>query len=117
MVEAIAESRAVRVFVSNVMTQPGETDGFTASDHAKVVAEHAGRRIFDYVLVNNAVPSRGLLEKYRAEGQFVAEPDIQKISDMGYRPVVGNLISETDFVRHDSEKLTRAIFKIAKLKP
>lgn len=117
VVEAIAESRAVKVFVSNVMTQPGETDGFTASDHAKVVAEHAGRRIFDYVLVNNAVPSRALLEKYRKEGQFVVEPDIQKIADMGCRPVVGNLISETDFVRHDSEKLTRAIFKIAKLKP
>jgi uncharacterized cofD-like protein len=117
IVDAIAESRAVKVFVSNVMTQPGETDGFAASDHAKVVAEHAGRKIFDYVLVNNAVPSRAMLEKYREERQFVVEPDIERIADMGYRPVVGNLISETDFVRHDSGKLTRAIFKIAKLRP
>lgn len=110
--EAIHESDAVKVYVCNVMTQPGETDGYRASDHVRAIATHAGRRIFDYVLVNQEKPSPALLEKYARENQYFVEPDAQAIREMGYRPVVGDYISQTDVVRHDPQKLAQAILKL-----
>lgn len=110
--EAIQESDAVKIYVCNVMTQPGETDGYNASDHVKAVANHAGRRVFDYVLVNQQKPTQELLDKYAAERQYFVEPDVQVIREMGYRPVVGDYISQTEVVRHDPDKLAEAILKL-----
>ncbi|HOM80303.1 MAG TPA: YvcK family protein [Armatimonadota bacterium] len=110
--EAIARSKALRVYICNVMTQPGETDGFKASDHVRAVSEHAGRRVFDYVLVNERVPRRDLLAKYEVQGQVRVEPDVEKIRQMGFKCIVGDFISETNLVRHDPEKLARAIARL-----
>lgn len=113
VVDAIAKSRAVKLYVCNVMTQPGETDGFTASDHIRVLAEHAqGHRLFSHVLVNREKPAPELLERYERFKQHFVEPDVELIRAMGYTPVAGNYISDTQVVRHDSEKLAAAIFKI-----
>jgi uncharacterized cofD-like protein len=111
--DAIDRSKAVKVYVCNVMTQPGETEGFTASDHVRAIAAHAsGKRLFDYVLVNKQRPSPDLLSKYEGVGQHFVEPDVDKIRAMGYTPIVGDFISQTDVLRHDTEKLARAIYKI-----
>jgi len=110
--EAIRASNAVKIYVCNVMTQPGETDGYTASDHVKAVAKHTEHRVFQYVLVNQERPSKELLDKYAREGQFFVEPDAQVIREMGYRPIVGDYISQTNVVRHDPEKLAQAILKL-----
>jgi uncharacterized cofD-like protein len=112
IVEAIAASSAVKIYVCNVMTQPGETDGYTASQHVRAVAGHADRKIFSYVLVNKQVPSLDLLEKYREQGAELVVPDVDKIREMGYRAVIGDLISETDVVRHDPRRLADAILKL-----
>ncbi len=110
--DAIAASKAVKVYVCNVMTQPGETDHFRASDHVGATVKHAGKRIFNYVLVNKEVPSLQLLEKYQREGAELVSPDIDAIREMGYKPIVGNLISQTDVVRHDPQKLAQAIVRL-----
>jgi len=110
--QAIHESDAVKIYVCNVMTQPGETDGFSASDHVKAIAKHTDYRVFNYVLVNQEKPSTDLLDKYAREGQFYVEPDAAAIREMGYRPIVGNYISQTDVVRHDPQKLAQAILKL-----
>lgn len=111
--DAIDQSRAVKVYVCNVMTQPGETDGFTASDHVRALADHApGKRLFDYVLVNKQRPAPELIAKYEGVGQKFVEPDIEKIRAMGYTPIVGDFISQTDVLRHDTDKLARAIYRI-----
>lgn len=110
--DAIAASRAVKIYVCNVMTQPGETDHFQASDHVKAVAEHAGRRIFKHVLVNKEVPSLRLLEKYQREGAELVSPDIDVVREMGYKPITGDFISQTDVVRHDPQKLAQAILRL-----
>ncbi|MGC8862489.1 MAG: gluconeogenesis factor YvcK family protein [Armatimonadota bacterium] len=110
--EAISESDAVKIYVCNVMTQPGETDGYKASDHVRAVARHTDRRVFQYVLVNQERPSKELLEKYAAERQYFVEPDAAAIREMGYRPIVGDYISQTDVVRHAPEKLAQAILKL-----
>ncbi len=114
IVDALSTTEAIRVYVCNVMTQPGETDNFTASDHVRAIEAHAGRRVFDYVLVNTAVPSPELLERYRASGQEMVEPDIDRIRAMGYKVVAGTFISESDYVRHDPHRLAEAILKLAK---
>ena len=111
--EAIEASRAMKVYVCNVMTQPGETDGFTAADHVSAVANHVGeRKMFQYVLVNREVPRLDLVEKYRDQGADLVLPDIDRIKDMGYRPVLGKFISQTDVVRHDPERLADAILRL-----
>jgi uncharacterized cofD-like protein len=110
--DAIAASHAVKIYVCNVMTQPGETDHYRASDHVKAVAEHAGRRIFNYVLVNKEVPSMRLLEKYHSGGAELVSPDVDVIREMGYKPITGNFISQTDVVRHDPQKLAQAILRL-----
>ncbi|MCL5104373.1 MAG: YvcK family protein [Armatimonadetes bacterium] len=110
--EAIHASDGMKVYVCNVMTQPGETDGYTASDHVKAVIKHTEHRVFQYVLVNSAQPSKELLEKYAEQGQYFVEPDAAAIRDLGFRPIVGDFISQTDVVRHDPDKLADAIMKL-----
>ncbi len=87
VVEAISASDAEKIYVCNVMTQPGETDGYTAADHVRAVAKHAERRVFNYVLVNQERPGKALLDKYAAEKQFFVEPNVAAIREMGYRPM------------------------------
>jgi uncharacterized cofD-like protein len=115
---AVAESRAVRCYICNVMTQPGETDGFRASDHIRVIAEHvepyleAGQRIVDHVLVNGTRPDQSALERYRMSGSEYVEPDYEEISRLGYRPVKGTFIGHQELVRHDADRLARAVLRL-----
>jgi len=110
--QALARTRAPKVYVCNVMTQPGESDGFSASDHVKAVEAHVPRPILDYVIVNTEVPSEPLLEKYRQSGAALVTPDIDRVRRLGYRPISGSFISQTDVVRHDSAKLAEAVMKL-----
>ena len=96
----------------NVMTQPGETDGYSASDHVKAIAAHSRHTLFHYVLVNDRKPGKDMLKKYAEQNQFFVDPDVAEIRRLGYRPVVGDYISQTDVVRHDPDKLAAAILKL-----
>jgi uncharacterized cofD-like protein len=111
--DAVDRSKAVKIYVCNVMTQPGETDGFTASDHVCTIAEHApGKRLFDYVLVNKRRPAPELIERYEKVGQSFVEPDVDNIRALGYTPILGDFISETNVLRHNTDNLADAIFRI-----
>jgi uncharacterized cofD-like protein len=110
---ALKETRGWVVYVCNVMTQPGESDGFTASDHVRAIEAHTGRKVFNHVIVNKAVPSEALAVKYHASGQELVIPDTDRLKAMGLRPIVGDFINETDVVRHDPMRLADAIFKLA----
>ncbi len=111
--EAISKSRAVKIYACNVMTQPGETDGFSAADHLRVITEHApGKRLIDYVLVNKEMPDQSLLARYEKFGQRFVAPDMETIRSMGYTPRAENLVSQSDVVRHDPKRLAEAIFRI-----
>jgi uncharacterized cofD-like protein len=81
---AVAESNAVKMYICNVMTQPGETDDFTASSHVRTLLEQAGRRVCDYVIVNEEPPRR-LLEAYAVEGQTPVDPDRAALEALGVR--------------------------------
>jgi uncharacterized cofD-like protein len=110
--EAIQQSKAVKVYICNVMTQPGETDGFTAADHVRAIEAHLPRRIFRHVLYNTGVPTAELAKKYEAYGAVRVEPDPDRIRDMGYRPIGADFMNQTDVVRHDATKLSEAILKL-----
>ncbi len=113
LADAIIASPAVKIFVCNVMTQPGETDAFTASRHLEVVLDHLGRRNpFDYVVVNAQKPADEVLALYAEKGQCFVEPDLARIRAQGSQPVVANLLAATHLARHDHEKLARCILEI-----
>jgi uncharacterized cofD-like protein len=112
MAKAVASSRAVKVYVCNVMTQSHETDGFSAADHVRAIVEQAGARVFDFVLVNRELPAEELLQRYAERGSYFVYPDAEKIRALGFRPIVGDFISQTAVVRHDPLKLAAAVMRL-----
>jgi uncharacterized cofD-like protein len=111
---AVRASKARKVLVCNLMTQTGETRGFTASDHARVLGRIAGDGIFDTVLVNSRVPPAHLIEKYRQEGAEVVRFDEEGFAGMGVGVVSRDLMSATDLVRHEPDTLARAVLGLAR---
>lgn len=110
--QALQETEAVRVYVCNVMTQPGETAGFAASDHVRAIVDHVGKRLFDHVLVNNRTPHEDVLRRYAEANAFWVRPDVEKIQQMGYHVVAADLMSDANLIRHDPQRLTRAILDL-----
>ncbi len=116
--QAIASSKALRVYVCNVMTQRGETDGYAASDHVRVIEEHAaaflapGQRLFDVVLVNTAEPGGALRERYERSGADFVAPDSDKLRERGYRVVEGSFLAESAVVRHESNRMADTILRL-----
>jgi 2-phospho-L-lactate transferase/gluconeogenesis factor (CofD/UPF0052 family) len=101
------------VYIVNVMTQPGETDGFRASDHVRTVVEHLGGGVVDVALVNTQMPrNRAVLERYQEQGAFPVEPDLERIRHLGVEAVGRPLMSETDLLRHDPARLAQAVLEI-----
>lgn len=110
--EAIVASPAYKMYVCNVMTQQGETDNYTASDHVKAIVDHTSPGILNAVLVNSAEVPLDAQGRYKAEDSFPVVPDIERIKGMGYTVVATDLLSINDYVRHDSTKLTKALIRL-----
>jgi uncharacterized cofD-like protein len=110
--EAIASSPGVKIYVCNVMTQEGETRGYTASQHVRALLRHAGRPIVDYVICNNGKVPAALLQRYRAEHAEPVALDVKEMRNQPYRVVVEDVISAKDYIRHDPEKLADIIIKL-----
>jgi uncharacterized cofD-like protein len=109
--ETIRHAKALRVYVCNVMTQPGETDDYTAQEHLSAIIEHAGL-IVDVMVLNGRKPSESILAAYSSEKQFPVQFDIAAIRELGVTPFFGDIISEGNYVRHDSEALAETIFRL-----
>jgi len=107
--EAIAESGAIKIFICNLMTQPGETDGFSAHKHLEIVRQYAPEINFDCVLVNNRPISPLQAERYRSEGaqQIGVHGSVTHESVEEADIVYGNLLDEGEKVRHHPERLAR----------
>lgn len=110
--EALIKSKAVKIYICNVMTQQGETDHYTASMHAKAIIDHAGKGAIDYVLVNDAPIAKETRASYELEGAFPVEIDEEALKELGVKFVKADIISETNVVRHDPVKLSRNIMKM-----
>ncbi|GGE04203.1 gluconeogenesis factor [Marinithermofilum abyssi] len=112
MADAVRASAALKIYVCNVMTQPGETDGYTAADHVEAVHRHIGPRFFDAVIVNNELPTPTVQQKYAEEGAEPVLPDIERLRRYGCEVVAANLLQFRTVLRHDAAKLSRLIVQL-----
>jgi uncharacterized cofD-like protein len=110
--KAIEASGAVKAYVCNVMTQRGESEAFTAAEHVVALEANVDGRVCDYVLVNVVTPSDETTDRYHRHKQDIVEPDVDRLRQMGYKPVTGDLMSETDYVRHDPARLASALMDL-----
>jgi uncharacterized cofD-like protein len=113
--DAIAESAAVKIFICNLMTQPGETDGLNSRRHLEIVREYASEIDFDYVVVNNRPISEKQFQRYLEEGaeQIGVHGSISPETIEGAEVVYGNLLDEGEMVRHHPEKLAQVVLLCA----
>lgn len=108
--ECINKSDAIKIYISNVMTQPGETDDFTVSDHIKTLMKYSGKNSVEYVIANNGTIPKDIEERYLREGSKLVELDYDNIKDLGVKVVETDLVKITKgYVKHDSEYLAQVL--------
>jgi uncharacterized cofD-like protein len=112
--EALAATRATRVYIANLMTEANESLGFSVSEHIERIYEHVGRPIFDYALVNTGPVSAAICERYAAEGAEPTKADIEHIEAMGIRCITGDFIARGDLLRHAPNRVTEAILALSR---
>lgn len=111
--EAIAASRAVKVYICNLMTQANETLGLSAADHIRALYDHAGAKLFDYAVMNETEIADALMARYAQEGATQVACDDEAIEQLGLRVVKGNYLAEGELVRHDPERLAHDLLRLA----
>ena len=116
--KAIANSRAVKVFVCNLMTQANESLGLTASDHIRALYKHARHQFFDYAMVNRTPASPALALKYAEQQQSQIETDVDAIEALGVKPILGEyLLEEMNareglVARHDTHQVAHDLLQL-----
>ncbi len=110
--EAVAESKARKFLIMNIMTQDGESEGYTGADHVRALLRHACPGIVDVCIANSAVLPEEILAPYRAEGVEQLELDRAGIEAMGIVVKEYELATGTRYIRHDSEALAKAIMEV-----
>jgi uncharacterized cofD-like protein len=109
---AVQRTKAIRIYVSNVMTQPGETDDFGVEDHMKALLKHGGSDIIDYVIVNVGKISKQLEEKYLEEHSKLVTINEEAVKAMNIKTIEGDFIkTNKGLVRHDPEKLAAILIE------
>jgi uncharacterized cofD-like protein len=109
--QAIARSKAPRVYIANLMTQPGETTGYSLSDHVRAVQRHVPQRIMDSVVANRQPVSPEVARRYRRQGAERVIADPRAMEKLGVRLVLGNLLEEHGVIRHNSARLARLLLE------
>jgi len=107
--EALVRSRATRVYIANLMTQPGETDGYSVADHVRAIYAHTQDGLFDWVVLNRKPVTPGAFHRYRAKGAEPVEKSQKELARMGLGCVTGDLLQEGKVVRHDQRRLARLV--------
>jgi uncharacterized cofD-like protein len=112
--DAIAKSSAPKIYVCNIMTQPGETDSYTVADHIRAIDHVCGVKLFDAVLAQGRSPCPSVLSKYAREKSHPVFLDREDVKNLGRRIVIANVMEEnekTGYVRHNSDLLARVLLR------
>jgi len=109
--EAIRKSRATRIYISNLMTQPGETVGYSAADHVRAIVEHGGKDLIDCVILNNGAFAPEVEKRYRAQGAYPVRADVARLESMGLRCLQDNILEQHGKVRHNGRRLARLLLR------
>ena len=111
--QAVCASKAMKIYICNIMTQDGETEGMTASDHVKALLDHSGPGLVDICLCNSASVRPGLLERYKEEDSAPIVVDKEAIEALGVELVTRPLASETlNYARHSFARLSAAVMEL-----
>ena len=112
--QALAQVTVPRVYVCNIMTQPGETDNYSVADHIRAIEKVCEERVFDAVLAQRTAPSPQSLQLYAQEHSHPVFLDREEVGKMGYRIVLANVMAEDEVtakVRHDPQRLARVLWR------
>ena len=109
--EAVRSARGLKIYICNVMTQPGETDGYDATAHLQALLDHAGL-VAEAMIVNGLRPSSHLLGAYQRHRQFPVDCDPDAIRALGVTPFFGDIIAEGNYLRHDPGALADTVFRL-----
>lgn len=121
LAEALQRTKAPKLYVCNLVTKPGQTDGFTVSDFAGEIERFVGMKFLDHVLYNTREPSHDLLKKYASQGEYWVQVDESILGRSHYQAVGAELVGDIfkpeakkdlmrrTLIRHDSDAVARAI--------
>ncbi|PWW03134.1 putative cofD-like protein [Paenibacillus cellulosilyticus] len=112
LAEAIVSSEALKMFVCNVMTQPGETDNYSVGDHLNAIHNHIGYHLFDYVIVNDGEIPPQVQSKYAEKGAKAVHLDLEEVKKRGYKVIADRLVLFRTYLRHDAERLSQHIYQL-----
>ncbi|EIT87024.1 hypothetical protein A374_02184 [Fictibacillus macauensis ZFHKF-1] len=107
--EALYASSAPKVYVCNAMTQLGETNHYTASDHVQALIDHAGQGIIDTVIVNNEPISEESIALYKEEGAEPVVCDLERLNGLGYEVISENIIHYGTLIRHNAKRVSELL--------
>ena len=111
--KAIKESKAFKVYVSNLMTEPGQTDNYTLSEHIKAINDHAGKGVIEYCIYDTGEIIPEYVRKYNMEGAEVVEQDTSKVKVEGVHLIQRNLsYIENGFIRHNPDAIAASIIQL-----
>jgi uncharacterized cofD-like protein len=110
--DAIADSRAIKVFVCNLMTQVNESLSLSASDHIRALNQHAGVQLFDYALINRKAASPEMKAKYALEGASQIVIDLEAIEALNVCPVLGDYLDEGEVARHATDRVAHDLMAL-----
>jgi len=112
---AISRSEAPKLYICNIMTQPGETDGFTASRHVRVMYDHVGEAFLDTIIVNSSEIPQHVLEKYAEKGAAPVRYDRKELQRLGLHVVAKPLVTFADgYLRHDAKAVSKQVVSLIK---
>ena len=115
--DAIKKSGAAKLYICNVMTQPGETGGYSVLDHIKAMEEHSCKGIVDCCIINNASIPEDLKEKYLGDGAEQVKIDKGELDDAGIQLLERDFVSiKNGYIRHDPDKLAGTIIDLVVVK-
>lgn len=108
---AIRASSATRVYIANLMTQPGETQHYSVADHVRAIYKHSREGLFDAVVVNRTPVAPRLRLRYAAQGAAPVDPSLRELRKMGLRIITGDLLFQRGVVRHDQARLAKLLME------
>ena len=117
VVEAIKETDVPKVYISNVMTQPGETDGYNVFNHIKAIQKHTKSNIIDYIISNNRIVSEKIFEKYKKDGAEMVLLDKQQkeqLKRIGAKTIEADLLqTDNKYIKHNADAISKIVIDLA----
>ena len=111
--KAIKESKAIKIYVSNIMTEPGQTDNYTLSEHINAILDHAGKGVIDYCIYDSGEIVPEFIKIYNKRGQDVVEQDTPKAKELGIKLLEKNLSQVVgENIRHNTEAVAESVIEL-----